>query len=138
MTVIDHRALLRICYLVSMLSSAIRMPRRKAYSKMAASARLAYSLQQSWNFSKISFCSSVKVFSRSLLPFAVLIVIIVPLCTKVNYIFSHGNIPSECVCRAIYPRSSFISFEFVRLSSPGMILPCHSSLIMLSIGRTSC
>ena len=49
----------------SMLSSAIRMPRRKAYSKMAASDRLAYSLQQSWNFSKISFCSSVKLFSKS-------------------------------------------------------------------------
>ena len=70
---------------------------------------------------------------EDLLPFAALVVVTVPLCTKVNYICSHGNIPSECVCRAIYPRSSFISFEFVRLSSPGMMLPCHSSFIMLSI-----
>ena len=35
------------CCSVNMPSSAIRMPRRKAYSKMAASDRLAYSLQQS-------------------------------------------------------------------------------------------
>ena len=109
------------------ISIAKRAPSLNAYSKMAASARLIYSLQQLWNFSNVSFCSSVKLFSRSLLPFAVLIVIIVPLCTKVNYICSHGNIPSECVCRAIYPRSSFISFEFVLLSSCGMMFPCHSS-----------
>ena len=37
----------------------------KAYSKIAASAKLIYSLQQSWNFSKTSFCSSEKLFSKS-------------------------------------------------------------------------
>ena len=50
---------------VSILSSAICIPRRNAYVKIASSARLIYSLQQSWNFSKISFCSSVKLFSNS-------------------------------------------------------------------------
>ena len=75
---------------------------------------------------------------EDLLPFADLVVVTVPLYTKVNYICSLGNIPSECACRAIYPRSSFISFEFVLLSSCGMIFPCHSSLIMFSIGCTSC
>ena len=75
---------------------------------------------------------------EDLLLFAALVVVTVPLCIRCNYICSLGNIPSECVCRAIYPRSSFISFEFVLLSSCGMILPCHSSFIMLSIGCTSC
>ena len=42
---------------------AICIPSLNAYSKIAASARLTYSSQQSWNFSKISLCSSVKVFS---------------------------------------------------------------------------
>ena len=53
-----------ICYLVK-ASIAICIPNLNAYSKMAASARLMYSLQQSWNFSKVSFCSSVKLFSKS-------------------------------------------------------------------------
>ena len=87
------------------ISNVNLAPSLKAYSKIAASARLIYSLQQSWNFSKISFCSSVKVFSKS------------------------------SWCLAIYPRSSFISFEFVLLSSCGMMLPCHSSLITLFMIR---
>ena len=44
-------------------------PSLKAYSNIAASARLAYSFQQSWNFSNISFCSSVKLFSKSFFVF---------------------------------------------------------------------
>ena len=40
-------------------------PRRKAYTNIASSARHVYSLQQSWNFWKISFCSSVMLFSKS-------------------------------------------------------------------------
>ena len=75
---------------------------------MAASARLTYSSQQSWNFSKISFCSSVKVFAKS------------------------------SWCLAMYPSSSFISFELFLLSSCGMMFPCHSSFIILFIGCTSC
>ena len=47
------------------VSIAICIPNLNAYSKMAASARLAYLLQQSWYFSKIFFCSSVMDLSRS-------------------------------------------------------------------------
>ena len=97
------------CYsFVSDCTSIVsRAPRRKAYSKMAASARLTYSSQQSWNFSNISFCSSVKVFSKS------------------------------SWCLAMYPSNSFISFELFLLSSCGMMFPCHSSFIILFIGCAS-
>ena len=47
------------------VSSINRPPNLKAYAKIASSARLAYSLQQSWNFSKSSFCSLEKLFSKS-------------------------------------------------------------------------
>ena len=46
-------------------SIAIRMPSLNAYVNIAHSARLMYSLQQSWNLSKISFCSSENPFSKS-------------------------------------------------------------------------
>ena len=49
------------------VSMAICIPNLNAYSKMAASARLIYSLQQSWNFSNVSFCSSVKLFFQVLM-----------------------------------------------------------------------
>ena len=89
-------------------SMAICKPSLKSYSNIASSERLAYSLQQSWNFSKISFCSSVIVFIKS------------------------------SRCRAIYSTSSFISGELVLLSSCGAIFPCHSSFIILFIVRTFC
>ena len=47
------------------VSIAICIPNLKAYSNMAASPRLIYSLQQSWNFSNVSFCLSVKLFFHS-------------------------------------------------------------------------
>ena len=46
------------------VSMAICIPSLKAYSNIATSPRLVYSSQQSWNFSKISICSSVKLFSQ--------------------------------------------------------------------------
>ena len=93
---------------VSFCTSIVSLaPRRNAYSKMAASARLIYSLQQSWNFSKVSFCSSVKLFS------------------------------SSSWCLAMYPRSSFICGELVLLSSCGTMFPCHSSFIIFFIGCAS-
>ena len=46
-------------------SSVICAPSRNAYTNIASSARLAYSLQQSSNLSKISRCSSENVFKRS-------------------------------------------------------------------------
>ena len=85
------------------LSNINFAPSLKAYSKMAASARLMYSFQQSWNFSKVSFCPSVKLFS------------------------------SSSWCLDIYPRSSFICGELVRLSSWGIMFPCHSSFIIFFI-----
>ena len=64
-----HRILLRCLTRYSVVSDCTSMaslaPRRKAYSKMATSARLTYSSQQSWNFSKISFCLSVSIPSSS-------------------------------------------------------------------------
>jgi len=63
-----HRILLRCLswyYLSVSVSIAICIPSLKAYSNIAASARLIYSLQQSWNFSNVSFCSSEKLFSKS-------------------------------------------------------------------------
>ena len=57
-------ALATVVYSIN-VSIAICIPSLKAYSKMAASARLIYSFQQSWNFSKVSFCSSVNLFSSS-------------------------------------------------------------------------
>ena len=53
------------------------------------------------------FCSSVKVFSKS------------------------------SWCLAMYPSSSFISFELFLLSSCGMMFPCHSSFIIFFIGCAS-
>ena len=47
------------------VSSINLPPSLNAYTNIAFSARLMYSLQQSWNFSNISFCSSVKLFSKS-------------------------------------------------------------------------
>ena len=41
-------------------------------------------------------------------------------------------------CLAMYPRSSFISFELFLLSSWGIMFPCHSSFIILFICCTSC
>jgi len=79
---------------------AICIPSLNAYSNIAASARLMYSLQQSSNFSKISFCSSVIDFSRS------------------------------SWCLDIYFISCFISGELFMLSSCGMMFLCHSSFIM--------
>lgn len=57
------------CYFYSLsivISNVNRAPNLKTYSKMAASASLIYSLQQSWNISNLSFYSSVKLFSKSL------------------------------------------------------------------------
>jgi len=88
-------ALARLCQLLA-LSGFTRPKRYSIVSDFAT-----------WNFSKISFCSSVKVFAKS------------------------------SWCLAMYPSSSFISFEFVLLSSCGMMFPCHSSFIILFIGCTS-
>ena len=53
-------------YSLSRKVSSINLPPSlNAYTNIAFSARLMYSLQQSWNFSNISFCSSVKLFSKS-------------------------------------------------------------------------
>ena len=46
-------------------------PSLKAYSKMAASARLTYSFQHSWYFSNISCCSSFNSFPKSSLCLAI-------------------------------------------------------------------
>ena len=90
------------------ISIAICMPNLNAYSKMAVSARLTYSSQQSWNFSKIYFCSSVMVFSRSSL------------------------------CLLIYSSSCCISGVFCLLSSGGMTFPRHNSFMMFFMGCASC
>ena len=78
-------ALARLCQLLALGG----FTRPKRYSIVSDFA--------TWNFSKISFCSSVKVFSKS------------------------------SWCLAIYPSSSFISFKLVLISSWGMMFPCHSS-----------
>jgi len=87
------------------VSIAICIPSLKAYSKIVVSAKLAYSLQQSWNFSKISFCSSVIVWSRL------------------------------SWCRAIYSINCFISGELLRLSVWGHMFTCQRSWIMDIIDR---
>ncbi len=58
-------------YLVK-VSIAICIPNLNAYSKMAASARLMYSLQQSWNFSNVLSVRSRSSFpsSRDALPYS--------------------------------------------------------------------
>ena len=90
------------------VSIAICIPNLNAYSKMAASARLAYLLQQSWYFSKIFFCSSVMDLSRSSL------------------------------CLLIYSSSCCISGVLCLPSSGGMTFPRHNSFMILFMVCTSC
>ena len=90
------------------ISVANRAPSMNSYSNNPSSERLAYLLQQSWNLSNISFCSSVIVLSKLSL------------------------------FRLKYSNSFFISGVLYLLFSGGMTLPRHSFFIVLFINRTSC